>query len=273
MDGGISDSWSQVLRWCVGGGGSDHRTVSKRKVLMKVHHQSENVMKNSKTQSWVPKSCWVFFLFQLFGDQVSLISWKLGVWKGEKGFSIGSITPYMRWKQSETTSFAICLVWLSVVLSFFHAPQILWRGPWSTWCAARNVLAPCYVASSARHYAHVQPSALDHLRAKTVTRGLWRELEPVVHRFLHQQSYSRKNLSYNLHLLDQNRAWKIHLLEYHRCSERVWEQVARQVSQVPFRRTGPIGQISSWRNWSKLMLTWCSCKRWPNFLRKHPTWC
>lgn len=38
MDGGISDSWSQVLRWCVGGG---ERTMAGS--LMKVHHPMRKI--------------------------------------------------------------------------------------------------------------------------------------------------------------------------------------------------------------------------------------
>ena len=60
----------------------------------------------------------------------------------------------------------------------------------------RNVLAPCYVASSAHHYTHVQPSALD-LQGLCITCGpLKGDWNTLAHRFLHQRYYSLYNIAF-----------------------------------------------------------------------------
>lgn len=174
MDGGISDSWSQVLRWCVGGG---PRTMAGS--LMKVHHPMRKISwKTPKPKVDFQKVVEFFVSFSAFwwpGVIDLLVTWRL-----ERGEGLQYWINRCLCDGSNRKSHHLRFVWCGFrwfCYSFMHL-RFFGGAHEASWCAARNVLAPCYVASSARHYAHVQPSALDRLRAKTVTCGLWRGLQP-----------------------------------------------------------------------------------------------
>lgn len=158
---------------------------NERGSLMKVHHPMRKISWKTPKPKVEFQKVVEFFVSFFSWFLVTRCHWSLGnlaFGKGRRASVLDQSLP-MRWKQSETTSFAICLVWFSVILLFFHAPQILWRGPWSLLVCGQERFGTvlCGQLGSSLHSCSALRSGPES--SLVVFEGDW---NPLAHRFLHQ---------------------------------------------------------------------------------------